>query len=194
VEVGPLAWRGALEDGRAPGSGRLRRGLAELRRRWWVYGLLAAVWGLAYARLFIDPTPHVPVLFNWTPSLPYRVAVMEYGGKGPSRGDYVVFAFEGPARADYPGLAGQPFFKIVRGIAGDRVTVLGRDVYVNGEFVGRAKSRAFDGRRLEPIAEGVIPQGFLYVQGTGVDSFDSRYAASGLVRGERIIGRVRPIL
>jgi conjugal transfer ATP-binding protein TraC len=33
------------------------------------------VWGFAYARVFVDPTPRVPVLFNWTPSLPYSVAL-----------------------------------------------------------------------------------------------------------------------
>ena len=45
----------------------------------WVVLLLAGIWGLAYVRLFIDPTPRVPLLFNVTPSLPYTVALVRPG-------------------------------------------------------------------------------------------------------------------
>jgi hypothetical protein len=48
--------------------------LRHVRRRWYLYLPILAIWGLAYARLFIDATPRLPVLFNWTPSLPYRIA------------------------------------------------------------------------------------------------------------------------
>ena len=63
--------------------GRLQRAVASfsdflrhMRRRWYLYVPVFAIWGLAYARLFVDPTPRVPVVFNWTPSLPYRVALV----------------------------------------------------------------------------------------------------------------------
>ena len=167
--------------------------LRHMRKRWYVYVPVFAIWGFAYTRLFVDPTPRVPVLFNWTPSLPYRVALVRYGPHALHRGDYIVFAFAGDAQADYPGLRGQPFFKIVRGLPGDTVTVTGRVVAVNGEAVGTAKTHAFDRRPLEPIAATVIPPGHYYVQGTSPDSFDSRYRASGLVRSEQVLGTVVPL-
>lgn len=167
--------------------------LREMRRRWFLYLPVFAVWALAYVRLCFDPTPRLPLVFNWTPSLPYRVALLRPMAGSPQRGDYVVFAFDGAAQAAYPGLHGQPFFKIVRGLPGDIVTVSGRCVAVNGEPVGVAKTHAHDHRPLAPIAPTVIPPGHYYVQGSSPDSFDSRYAASGLVRAEQLIGTVRPL-
>ena len=73
------------------------------------------------------------------------------------------------------------------------VTVDGREVRINGEPVGIAKTHAFDRKPLEPIASGVIPPGRFYVQGLSPDSFDSRYRQSGLVRAEQVIGVVDPI-
>ena len=52
---------------------------AHMRRRWYLYLPVFAIWAFAYTRLFIDPTPRVPVLFNWTGSLPYRVAWLQHG-------------------------------------------------------------------------------------------------------------------
>ena len=158
-----------------------------------VYLPVLAIWTLAYLRLFVDPTPHVPVLFNWTPSLPYKVALLHPIKGALRRGDFIVFSFAGDGVRDYPGLAGQPFFKIVRGLPGDTVTVEGREVRINGRPVGIAKMHAFDRRPLSPIAPGVIPPGHLYVQGLSPDSFDSRYQLSGLVRAEQVIGLVAPI-
>ncbi|MDF3833457.1 conjugative transfer signal peptidase TraF [Cupriavidus basilensis] len=167
--------------------------LGHMRQRWYLYLPVFAIWGFAYVRLFIDPTPRLPVLFNWTPSLPYRVAVVLPGPLELRRGDYVVFAFQGDAARNYPGLHGQPFFKIVRGLPGDVVTVQGRSVAINGEVVGVAKPMAYDRRPLTAIVPTVIPPGHFYVQGTSPDSFDSRYQASGLVRTEQVIGVVKPL-
>lgn len=167
--------------------------LRHMRRRWYLYLPVFGIWALAYMRLFFDATPHVPVLFNWTPSLPYKVALLHSSRYTLHRGDFIVFAFAGDGARDYPGLAGQPFFKIVRGLPGDRISVDGREVRINGEPVGVAKTHAFDRRPLEPIAAGVIPPGWFYVQGLSPDSFDSRYRQSGLVRAEQVIGVVDPI-
>lgn len=167
--------------------------LRHVHRRWYLYLPVFALWGLAYARLFIDPTPRLPLLFNWTPSLPYRVALMVQGTGELQRGDFVVFAFAGEAQTAYPGLRGQPFFKIVRGLPGDAITVRGRVVAINNETVGVAKTHAYDRRSLAPIAPTVIPPGHFYVQGTSPDSFDSRYAASGLVRADQVIGHAVPL-
>jgi len=167
--------------------------MRHVRRRWYLYLPVAVIWGLAYTRLYIDPTPRLPVLFNWTASLPYRVALVRYGPHRLDRGDYIVFSFAGEAQESYPGLRGQPFFKQVRGLPGDVVTVEGRAVALNGEVVGIAKTQAFDKRALAPITATVIPPGHYYVQGTGPDSFDSRYRSSGLVRADQVIATVLPL-
>ena len=172
---------------------RLLRG--DLRRRWYLFAILALFWVLASMRLFVHHTPVVPVLVNWTPSVPYSIVYVDYFDRTLSRGDLVVYSFEGQAaERDYPGLQHQPFFKRVVGLPGDAVTVRDREVFVNGRPVGRAKTHTFDRRPLEPIESIVIPPGFLYVQGTSADSFDSRYRSSGLVRHTDVKAKVRPLI
>jgi conjugal transfer pilin signal peptidase TrbI len=179
-----------LEWARRP----LAHSLRHARKYWCLYTAVFAIWALAFARVFVDPTPHLPLLFNWTSSLPYTVAVMEYGNEQPLRtGDFVIYAFDGGAQRMYPGLRAQPLFKQIRGVPGDRVTVTEREIFVNGVSVGVAKPYTFDGHPLEPITETVIPPGHYYVQGTHPNSFDSRYSASGLVAVSQVIGRVRPL-
>lgn len=175
------------------GGARLLR--ADLRRRWYLFAILALVWVLAVMRLFVHHTPVVPVLINWTPSIPYRVVYVDYFDRSLGRGDLIVYTFEGQAaERDYPGLRHQPFFKRIAGLPGDAVTVKDREVFVNGVRVGRAKTQTFDRRPLEPIDSTVIPPGFLYVQGTSPDSFDSRYRSSGLVRQQDVKAKVRPLI
>ena len=175
------------------GGARLLR--ADLRRRWVLFAIFALVWVLAVMRLFVHHTPVVPVLINWTPSVPYRVVYVDYFDRSLGRGDLIVYTFEGQAaERDYPGLRHQPFFKRIAGLPGDAVTVKDREVFVNGVRVGRAKTQTFDRRPLEPIDSTVIPPGFLYVQGTSPDSFDSRYRSSGLVRQQDVKAKVRPLI
>jgi conjugal transfer pilin signal peptidase TrbI len=170
------------------------RGLFQhMRHRWYIYLFLLLIWSLAFVRVFINPTPYLPVLFNVTPSLPCMVALVQYGSTTYGVGDYVVFTFSGEAQQHYPGLKHQPFFKIIRGVAGDRITVRDRHVYVNDIDMGYAKTHSFDRLPLEPLVEMVIPPGHYYMQGTSPDSFDSRYRLSGLVRTEQIIGKVKPL-
>lgn len=176
----------------------LRHGWRELlchaRKRWYLYALLLAVWVLAFVRLFVAHMPVVPIVFNTTASLPYTLAYVDYGSTAPLvRGDYVIFAFDGPATATHPGLKGQPFFKRIAGMPGDVVTVVDRRVFVNRMPVGLAKRFARDGTPLEPIVQTVIPPDHYYVAGTDADSFDSRYAISGLVPAGQIANRVVPI-
>lgn len=180
-----LAWLGA----------GARTVIADARRHRLVFVAFGAIWALALTRVFIHHTPILPVLFNWTASLPYRIVVVDHGPTPLARGDLIVYAFDGEAaERDYPGLKRQPFFKRIVGVAGDVVTVDGRDVFINGLHVGRAKTHTFDRRPLDPIAPTVIPPGHVYVQGTSADSFDSRYRSSGLVSTADVVARVRPLL
>ena len=127
----------------------------DVRRRWWLYGLIAAVWCLALLRLFVPHVPVLPVMFNWTPSLPYSVVYVDYWHGPPRRGDLVVYRFTGEAgQRDYPGLKDQAFFKRVAGVPGDSVTVVGRDVFVNGVAVGELDSRRQ--RLIDPPGPGFV--------------------------------------
>ena len=163
-------------------------------RRWLLYGLLGAVWTLALLRVLTDHRPYLPLLFNVSHSLPYVVARIDYHKQHAERGDFVIYAFHGEACNTFPGLRGQPFFKRVGGVAGDRITVTERRVRVNGVAMGQAKRHTtLHHIPLEPIAEMVIPPGFYYMYGTSDDSFDSRYRISGLVPAADIIAIVRPI-
>ena len=101
-----------------------------------------------------------------------------------ARGDRVVF--------DPPETVGAevPYLKTVRGVPGDAVTVDGnRGVWVGGECLGRAKPHALDGRKLDAIASGLIPEGHYFVHADHTDSHDSRYAEIGFVPRDRIVGR-----
>ncbi|MBB3122171.1 conjugative transfer signal peptidase TraF [Pseudoduganella violacea] len=168
--------------------------LHHARRRWYLYLPLGAIWSLAAVRVLVDPAPRLPLLFNVTPSLPYTVAIVQYGAGPVRRGDYVIYACRGPAARLFPGLAGQPFFKRVGGVPGDQVQVVGRRVFVNGADAGQAKRYTAASRLpLEPIADAVIPPRYFYMQGTSPDSFDSRYRITGLVRADDIIAVVRPL-
>jgi hypothetical protein len=76
--------RAVTHPAASPGRGRRILGwvgdfLRHARQRWYLYLPIVAIWSLAYVRLFIDATPRVPILFNWTPSLPYRVAWLQHG-------------------------------------------------------------------------------------------------------------------
>lgn len=164
-----------------------------MRRHWVSHVLVITIGFLAYVRLFVDPTPQLPLVFNWTGSLPTKIGWIERAILPLTRGELVVYRFEGDAARAYPGLAGQPFFKRIAGLPGDVVEVRGREVLVNGIFVGTAKLTSFDGHPLEPIAPVVIPPDHFYAYGSDPDSFDSRYAASGLVRFDQVLGKVRAI-
>ncbi len=169
--------------------------IADARRHRLVFVAFGAIWALALTRVFIHHTPVLPVLFNWTASLPHRIVLVDRRPAPLVRGDLIVYAFDGEAaERDYPGLKRQPFFKRIVGVAGDVVTVDGRDVFINGLHVGLAKTHTFDRRPLEPIAPTVIPPGHVYVQGSSADSFDSRYRSSGLVSTTDVVARVRPLL
>ena len=157
--------------------------------------IMGAIWALALTRVFIHHTPVLPILFNWTPSLPYRIVLVDHTPAPLARGDLIVYAFEGEAaQRDHPGLKRQPFFKRIVGVAGDVVSVDGRDVFINGLHVGRARTHTFDRRPLDPIVPTVIPPGHVYVQGSSADSFDSRYRSSGLVSTADVVARDRPLL
>ena len=99
-------------------------------------------------------------------------------------GDVVLF--DPPAEIG----AGVPYLKTVRGLPGARVAVgPARTIVVEGRVLGTAKTRARDGRPLEAIAPGTVPDGHYFLHGPHRDSHDSRYAEVGFVPRARIRAR-----
>lgn len=133
-------------------------------------------------------------MINATPSLPNWAFIVDIG-KTPSRGDYIVFDMKQTelVRSVF-GDTAQPWVKFAYGIAGDRVTVSGQMVLINGKPIARAKSFSRKAMPLHIAQTGVIPRGCYYVGTPHVDGFDSRYADVGLVCRHQVIGTARPIL
>lgn len=121
---------------------------------------------------------------NASASLPHRVFLI-HKGELPARGQYVAFRWTGGG--PYP--AGATFVKTLAGTPGDTVTRIGRDFFVNGEFVGTAKTQARSGVVLDAGPTGVIPPGRYYVRAPHPDSLDSRYLLTGWIAPSQIIGR-----
>ncbi len=172
---------------------RLHRSRWSLTVHWIAMLAVLGIWTLALVRVLVDPTPRLPLVFNWTPSVPYHVALAHHDPGTLHRGDYILFRFDGQEQLRHPGLRAQPFFKQIAGLPGDVVQVHGRVVTVNGKSVGTAKAHTFDRQPLATIEAGVIPPGHYFVQGSNADSFDSRYRSSGLVRADQIIALLTPI-
>ena len=60
-------------------------------------------------------------------------------------------------------------------------------------FAGQAKTVARDGRALLPGPTGVIPSGRFHVYAPHPDSLDSRYAITGWIRQDQIIGKAHAL-
>lgn len=149
---------------------------AWLRRHWVIALSVVLTYGLAQHWLYV----------NWTSSLPYRLVWIEYGAQ-PGLGDLMVYRFEGrPFHNE--DLSGIRFLKRVAGVAGDRITLSDREVAVSGRLIGPSQAVHSYRRVAEPHRRRTISSGAYFAQSDSVDFFDSRYAQSGLVRTDQVIG------
>ena len=140
-----------------------------------VIAVLAGLWLVAASRVHVNA--------SWSDEA-WGYAVVPLFGEDPGIGDRVLF--------DPPEAVGAkvPYLKTVRGVPGMTVAVgVDGKVSLDGMPVGRAKTRALDGRPLTAIAPGTIPPGHYYLHADHVDSHDSRYVEIGLVPRARILGR-----
>ena len=152
--------------GRRRGGGRAWVGVA-------LMAVLAALWLAAASRVHVNA--------SWSDDA-WGYLVLPLAE--PAIGDTVLF--------EPPDSVGSrvPYLKTVRGLPGVVVTVdADRIVRIDGVAMGRAKEQALDGRPLEAVRPGVIPEGRYYVHADHRDSHDSRYAEIGLVSRDRILGR-----
>lgn len=126
-----------------------------------------------------------------TPSLRHRIYLLD---RAPSKGQmvrsaYVLFELNSKF---LKGAKTKKALKQVACAEGDTLTVKEGSYYCNDTYLGRAKDDSLKGERLPHFEfEGVIPKESLFVFGTHVDSFDSRYF--GFVRKEDVIAIAHPI-
>lgn len=88
---------------------------------------------------------------------------------------------------------GVPLLKRIAAVSGQRVCRLGREVSIDGQFVGAARARDSRGRLL-PVWAGchVLRSGELFVMNPAApDSFDSRYFR--VLRSADVVGRAAPV-
>lgn len=149
-------------------------------------GLCYSIFILALALLFMKPWFDLSV--NLTKSLPGTVYLIEKGGSF-KRGDAIAFLWMGGAT--YP--KGSVFIKLVSGLPGDVVRSNDRMYWVNDKYIGKAKTHSKAGVELSPAKAGIIALDSYFVSTPSEDSLDSRYALTGNVRIQQIIGRAYEI-
>ena len=116
------------------------------------------------------------LVFSWTSSLKYRLFYIESRSVGTVRqGEYVLFKYDDDVLRQSPYKINL-LLKEVKCVAGDTLTVVGRDYFCNGEYLGHAKELSFKGVPVKNfIYNGTIPEGELFLMGQSIDSYDSRY-------------------
>lgn len=131
------------------------------------------------------------IAFNLTPSVPYKILLVHKSPPLPGtlkRNELVAWRWPGGMHYGEGAL----FLKFVKGLPGDQVDARGargRDYYINGEYLGTAKRLSRYGDRLDANRAGVVPPGNYYLFAPHRDSLDSRYAVTGYVPHERVVGR-----
>lgn len=160
-----------------------------MRRRLFVWLARSLAFAIAFGLLLVWSQRYVQLAVNTDVSLPDIALVLILKNEHPVLGQYVAYTAAGNGYKNDDVV----YFKIVAGMPGDIVDVQEGDVFVGARYIGVAKRTTTDGRPLSPIAPGRIPAGYLFAAGVHVDSFDSRYAAVGLVDLRNVIGRVVPL-
>lgn len=146
-------------------------------------------WALAYVSLAMLATwfhENYTLGLNATDSLKGTLFLIERH-RLPERGELVAFEWRGDGH--YP--AGTTFIKVLKGTPGDTVSQDQGQYSVNGEILGLAKPLDRQGRPLHLGPTGTLPPGRFFVWAPHPDSMDSRYAETGWVNREQILGRAR---
>ena len=148
-------------------------------------------WGIAYAATGVGALwfyNHYALGLNATHSLPGTIFLIERGTI-PQRGEHVAFRWAGGG--PYP--IGVTFIKVLAGQPSDTVTRDGATFMVAGTAIGQAKQLRRRGEPLQPGPTGTLPEGSYFVFAPHPDSLDSRYALTGWISREQIIGRAHAI-
>ncbi|ATD64913.1 signal peptidase I [Neisseria weixii] len=157
-----------------------------------VFSLRYASIFLLLVVIFLAWSKYFGFAVNASHSLPHKLYLIQKSRNHLAdlkQGDYVAYAWQGEF---YP--VGTQMVKRVAGLPGDTVSRSGREFFVNGTAVGRAKEFSLKGAPLEASSfEGSIPKRFMWVAADHQDSLDSRYEIAGLIHSGQIIGKAIPI-
>lgn len=83
--------------------------------------------------------------------------------------------------------------KQVIGLPGDCITIRNRVLYINDVKYGIIRETTRSGSPIDSIQEGVIPEGYVFVYASHLDSYDSRYAEFGLVALSQLKEKLWPL-
>ena len=131
---------------------------------------LVLIWYIAFSQ--------IRIVFVNTCSVPYKVCLQFYNLQ-PKKGDLCVFDF-----------LGKSFVKYIAGTSGDEISIVDNDVYVGSTHIGKISNAS----KLHPITLRKIPEGYVFMSGTHVYSFDSRYKEFGLIPISQIQGKAIGLL
>ena len=143
--------------------------------RLWIYAL--------FIPLAFVLTTHFGIAINLSQSLPQKVWLIRFS-KQPARGDYVLFKAPLSVGLGEKGT----IIKQVIGMPGDEVLRIGRNFFINGAYVARAKTVSLEKEPLEPGPQGLLAEGQYYVWTPHKDSCDSRYAKMGWIGTDQLLG------
>lgn len=166
------------------------------RRRGLLLVALAAL-GLAAALPAVGSRWRVGIATADQLCLPYRAFLIDLADRRVRRGHYVAFVADDRLARFFP--AGSQLIKEVAGVPGDRVVVTAAGIEVNGVprpgvgvAYGSVPLSVLAG--LDPLTlyrDEPVPPGRLWVMGTTVNSFDSRYW--GWLNDSQVLGRAYPL-
>jgi conjugal transfer pilin signal peptidase TrbI len=121
---------------------------------------------------------------NLTDSLPGTIFLIDKR-TFPLPGEFVAFRWQN----NWPYPRGSIFVKRLTGMPGASVTASDRRYFVDGRDIGFAKEHSKSGVPLKPGPTGVIPNGHYFVSADHPDSLDSRYALTGWVADDQVLGQ-----
>lgn len=133
---------------------------------------------------YLAVTKSYLLTINLTDSLPGTIFLIDKRAF-PSEGELLAFRWAN----DWPYPKGSIFVKRLSGLPGAIVSAHGSRYFVDGREIGIAKAKSKSGVVLKPGPIGVIPPGHYFVSADHPDSLDSRYALTGWVAEDQILGK-----
>ncbi len=143
--------------------------------------------------ILLDQSFELPfgLRINLSSSLPYTVLWSQKIQSAPCYGQLVAFT--------HP-LSKHLFLKEIVGLPKDEISICDQQIYINQKqitldknnlyfkqvLVGSFQKSSPSGFRLSPVKATIIPANTVFVRGTHLDSFDSRYEEFGLIPIDQI--------
>jgi conjugal transfer pilin signal peptidase TrbI len=125
--------------------------------------------------------------------LPFTAYLWHAGMDGaPRKGDFIVISM--PYTGYHVGAReGDRVIKKIAGMPGDRITIKGTEVYINGALVDRLwLAKSLDGKKPGDFDVDItLKRNQFFLMGTTKESLDSRYW--GPIKSSSIIGSALPL-